>query len=178
VVVREFAPGDQRLVAYAVPVDGHELDVEALRRMCKTKLAPYMVPSTFVVLEEFPTTPNRKLDRKALPAPDGHRPDMERAYTPPQTPLEETLVSIWREALGVDRVGIDDDFFDLGGHSLLAVKMLARVQQDLGVDLYLGSVFDHSTVRELAVAVSERMVGETEADELSELLAEIEASEL
>jgi amino acid adenylation domain-containing protein len=177
-VVREFAPGDQRLVAYVVPVEGHELDVEALRRMCKTKLAPYMVPSTFVQLERFPTTPNRKLDRRALPAPDGIRPDMERSYAPPETPVEETLSTIWRDVLGVDRVGIDDDFFDLGGHSLLAVKMLARVQESFGLELYLGSVFDHSTVRELAATVAERLLAETSGDELAELLAEVDATEL
>jgi amino acid adenylation domain-containing protein len=177
-VVREFAPGDQRLVAYVVPVEERTVDVEALRRLCKTKLAPYMVPSTFVQLEEFPTTPNRKLDRRALPAPDSARPNMSLSYVPPQTPVEETLTSIWREVLGVDRVGVNDSFFDLGGHSLLAVKMLARVQESFGLDLYLGSVFDHSTVRELGAAVTKRLVGETGDDELSELLAEIEASEL
>ncbi len=93
--------------------------------MCKTKLAPYMVPSTFMALERFPTTPNRKLDRRALPMPEGVRPDMAESYVAPETPVEETLASIWRQVLGVDRVGIDDDFFDLGGHSLLAVRMLA-----------------------------------------------------
>ena len=177
-VVREFAPGDQRLVAYVVPVEGRELDIGALRRMCKTKLAPYMVPSSFVALDQFPTTPNRKLDRRALPAPDGARPDMQRSYSPPATLIEQTLVSIWREALGVNRVGIDDDFFDLGGHSLLAVKMLARVQEGFGLDLSLGTVFDHSTIRELAGMLTEQLLGDAGEDELAALLAEAEASEL
>ena len=137
-----------------------------------------MVPSTFVALDAFPTTPNRKLDRRALPAPDGVRPDLARSYVAPETPVEEALASIWREVLGVDRVGIDDDFFDLGGHSLLAVKMLARVQESFGLDLYLGAVFEHSTVRELAVAVTERLLADAGGDELDELLAEAEASEL
>jgi amino acid adenylation domain-containing protein len=176
--VVEHAPGDQRLVAYLVPAEGQTPDIEALRRLCKTRLAPYMVPSAFVVLDAFPTTPNRKLDRRALPAPDGIRPDLERSYVAPETPVEETLASIWQEALGVDRVGIDDDFFDLGGHSLLAVKMLARVQVDFGIDLYLGTVFEHSTVRELAGALTEQLVGDAGDDELAELLAEAEASEL
>jgi non-ribosomal peptide synthetase component F len=176
--VRDFGPGDQRLVAYVVPVEGRELDIDALRRICRTKLAPYMVPSTFVQLDAFPTTPNRKLDRRALPVPDGARPDLNRSYAAPETELEETLASIWREVLGVDRVGIDDDFFDLGGHSLLAVKMLARVQEQLGLDLYLGTVFNHSSVRELAAAVTETLLGATADDELAELLEEAEASEL
>jgi amino acid adenylation domain-containing protein len=177
VVVRDFAPGDQRLVAYVVPVEGRTVDPDVLRRLCKTKLAPYMVPSMFVQLDEFPTTPNRKLDRRALPAPDGARPDTERPYTPPETPVEETLASIWREILGVDRVGIDDDFFDLGGHSLLAVKLLARVQDSLGIDLYLGAMFEHPTIRELAPALTERLLQETGDDELAEMFAEAQTSD-
>ena len=177
-VVHERSPGDQRLVAYVVPADGCSVDVEELRRLCKRRLAPYMVPSTFVQLDAFPTTPNRKLDRNALPVPDSMRPDLQRSYAPPETPVEESLAAIWVEVLGVDRVGIDDDFFELGGHSLLAVKMLSRVQQTLGVDLGLPAVFEHSTVRELASLVAGALVGNTTDDELAELLAEVEASEL
>jgi acyl carrier protein len=137
-----------------------------------------MVPSTFVQLEAFPTTPNRKLDRRALPAPDGVRPDLERSYAPPETPIEESLAAAWSEVLGVDRVGRDDDFFDLGGHSLIAVRMLARVQEQLGVELPLGTVFEYPTVRELAVALTRQLLGEAGDDELAELLAEAEAPEL
>ncbi len=176
--VFEHSPGDQRLVAYVVPADGGSLDVEELRRLCKTRLAPYMVPSAFVQLGEFPTTPNRKLDRRALPAPDGIRPELEQSYVAPETPVEESLAAVWREVLGVDRVGVDDDFFDLGGHSLLAVKMLARVQESLAIELALPTVFEHSTVRELADVVASVMRGEASDDELAALLAEVEASEL
>ncbi len=177
-VVHERSPGDQRLVAYVVPADGGTVDVDELRRLCKTRLAPYMIPSTFVQLDAFPTTPNRKLDRRALPAPDGLRPDLEGSYVAPESPVEQSLAAIWCEVLAVDRVGVDDDFFDLGGHSLLAVKMLARVQQSLGLDLALPAVFEHSTVRELAAEVSGALHGDTSEDELAELLAEVEASEL
>jgi amino acid adenylation domain-containing protein len=176
--VHERAPGDQRLVAYVVPEGDGAVDVEELRRLCKTRLAPYMVPSAFVQLEAFPTTPNRKLDRRALPAPDGIRPDLERSYAPPETPVEESLAGIWSEVLGIDRVGLDDEFFDLGGHSLLAVRMLARVQEKLGVELPLGTVFEYSTVRELAATVSGELLGSAGDDELAALLAEAEASEL
>src|SRR4029077_10162241 len=99
-------------------------------------------------LDRSPTTPTRKLDRRALPAPGSARPDLEDSYVAPETPVEETLAAIWCGVLAVDRVGIDDNFFDLGGHSLLAVKMLARVQETVGLDLHLGIVFEHSTVRE------------------------------
>ena len=176
--VYERSPGDQRLVAYVVPAEGRSVDVDALRGLCKSRLAPYMVPSAFVSLEAFPTTPNRKLDRRALPAPDGLRPELERSYVAPSTPVEESLAAVWREVLGIDRVGVDDDFFDLGGHSLLAVKMLARVQESLAIELALPTVFEHSTVRELGVVVAGVLRGEASDDELAALLAEVEAAEL
>jgi amino acid adenylation domain-containing protein len=176
-IVREDAPGDQRLVAYVVPAAEQPPEHEELRRLLKTKLPPFMVPSAFVTLDSFPVTANGKLNRAALPAPDGARPDLARTYAPPQTPVEATLASVWREVLGVDRVGIDDDFFDLGGHSLLAVKMLARVQEALGLDLYLGRVFEHSTIRALAAVISAELLDREDCDELTALLAEVEASE-
>ena len=176
--VYERSPGRPAAGRVRGAADGRSVDVEELRRLCKTRLAPYMVPSTFVQLDVFPTTPNRKLDRRALPAPDGLRPDLERSYAAPETPVEELVAAIWREVLAVDRVGVDDDFFDLGGHSLLALKMLARVQQGLAVDLPITTVFDHSTVRELAAVVAEALLGEASDEELAELLAGAEASEV
>ncbi|MEA2125487.1 MAG: hypothetical protein QOI80_2269 [Solirubrobacteraceae bacterium] len=176
--VRGDSPGDQRIVAYFVPADGQTVEVEQLRRLCKSRLAPYMVPSLFVELEAFPTTPNGKLDRRALPAPDGARPDLADSYVAPGTPVEEALAELWCEVLGVDRVGIDDDFFDLGGHSLLGVRMFARLQETFGVELHLGTVFEHSTVRELATMVTTQLLGEVDDDELAELLGELEASDL
>ena len=158
-VVHERAPGDQRLVAYVVAQEGHTVDTEELRRLCKTSLAPYMVPSTFVVLDAFPTTPNRKLDRRALPAPDARHRDIERSCVPPRTPVEEALVAIWREVLGAEQIGIDDDFFDLGGHSLLAVRMLALVRDRMKLELPLATVFELATVRELAGAATNRAPG-------------------
>ena len=173
--VREDVPGDQRLVAYVVPAAPGRVEIESLRRLVKAQLPPFMVPSAFVALDALPVNVNGKLDRAALPAPDGSRPSTGRSYTPPQTPLQETLASVWREVLGVERVGIDDDFFELGGHSLLAVKMLARVHETLGLDFYLGRVFEHPTIRVLAQAVGEEMVGAAEEGELAALLAEMES---
>jgi amino acid adenylation domain-containing protein len=176
-IVREDSPGDQRLIAYVVPAAERAVEVERLRRLCKEKLPPFMVPSAFVSLEAFPVTANGKLDRLALPAPDGARSAMRSAYEPPQTPVEQTLVSIWSEVLGVSRIGLDDDFFDLGGHSLLAVKMLARVYESFGLDLRLHAVFEHSKLRELAAAIAAELLGATGEDELSSLLAEIEVAD-
>ena len=176
VVVREDVPGDKRLVAYLVARGDAGPDTDVIRAELRAKLPPYMVPSAFVVLDSFPTTPNGKLDRNALPALDGARPDLERPYLAPETPVQESLAAIWSEVLAIDRIGIDDDFFDLGGHSLLAVRMLARVHDDLGVELPLRDLFDGATVRKLAASTSEVMLGHTGDEELASLLAEVEGA--
>jgi amino acid adenylation domain-containing protein len=173
-IVREDSPGDQRLVAYIVPAAEGAPDVERLRRDCKAKLPPFMVPSAYVTLEAFPTTANGKLDRRALPAPDGSRPTLEREYEAPETPVEETLATIWSAVLGVEQIGRHDDFFDLGGHSLLAVKMISQAQESFDVNLPLHVVFEHSTLQELAAAISVALLDAAGDDELSSLLAEIE----
>ncbi len=170
--VREDVPGDRRLVAYVVPTADHPLEVDELRKLLKTKLPAFMVPSVFVQLGSLPVTPNGKLDRGALPPPEGARPDLRAPYVMPESPVEEALASIWREVLGVDRVGIDDDFFDLGGHSLLAVKMFARLQDTLGLTLPLAQLFDRSTIRQLAEAVTAELLADAGGDELAQMLAE------
>jgi acyl carrier protein len=175
--VREDVPGDRRLIAYIVPANGEPPDIDALRRLLKAKLPPFMVPSTFVVLDALPMTANGKLDRKALPPPEGARPELGHSYAAPETPVEEMLASIWCEVLVLDQVGIDDDFFDLGGHSLLAVKMLTRAQDAFGIELYLGRVFERPTIRELAELVAAELLGDASDSELATLLAEIEAVE-
>ena len=174
-IVREDSPGDQRLIAYVVPAGEQTVELEQLRRLCRAKLPPFMVPSGFVSVDAFPVTANGKLDRRALPAPDGARPAMARSYVAPETPVEQTLASIWSEILGVDRIGLDDDFFDLGGHSLLAVKMLSRVQESFDLSLRLPQVFEHSTIRELAAAIAAELLDAADEDELASLLAEVEA---
>jgi len=175
-IVREDSPGDQRLIAYVVPAAKAAPDIEQLRRECKAKLPPFMVPSAFVTVTAFPTTANGKLDRQALPAPDGSRPSLEREYAAPETPVEETLATIWGEVLGVEQIGLHDDFFDLGGHSLLAVKMVSHVQECFGIDVPLHVVFEHPTMRELAAAIGLALLDGADEDELSSLLEEIEGA--
>jgi amino acid adenylation domain-containing protein len=175
--VREIGPGDRRLVAYLLPRNDVQPDVEQVRRLVKTRLPPFMVPSAFVVLESFPVNANGKLDRAALPAPDGTRSQLLRSYAPPEAPVEHELASIWADVLSLDRVGIDDNFFDLGGHSLLAVRMLSRVRDALGVEIRLATLFERSTVRELADAVTAALFTEAGEDELAKLLDELEAAE-
>ena len=177
-VVREDVPGQPRLVAYIVATaDVQALEVPALRRLLKSKLPPFMIPSTFLVLDSLPVTPNGKLDRGALPAPDGARPDTKREFVAPEGPVQETLASIWRAVLGLQSIGIDDDFFELGGHSMLVVKMLGRLQDALGIEFFVGDVFEHSTIRELADSVTAQMLGDASDEELAGLLAEAEAEQ-
>jgi hypothetical protein len=121
-----------------------------LRDVLKDKLPDYMVPSAFVVLDKLPLTPNGKLDRLALPAPGLARPELDTNFVAPRTPVEEQLVEIWEEVLGLERVGIHDDFFELGGHSLLATRVVSRVRGVSQVELPLRILFKEPTVAGLA----------------------------
>ncbi|MFC7382430.1 non-ribosomal peptide synthetase/MFS transporter [Sphaerisporangium rhizosphaerae] len=141
VIVRE-----DRLVAYLVP-DG--ADVSAVRAELKKTLPDYMVPSGYVGLAALPLSPNGKLDRRALPAPVAGR-DAAVEFAPPVTPTELAIAEIWSELLGVETVGLDDDFFDLGGHSLLAIQVVARLRGRVDGQVGVMDVFKHPTVRELA----------------------------
>jgi amino acid adenylation domain-containing protein len=147
-MVREDAPGVRFLAAY---VAGGEATDDELREHLGAKLPEYMVPSVFVRLEALPHTPNGKVDRRALPAPD--RAAAAQTYVAPSDPVEERLAGIWAEVLGLERVGANDSFFALGGHSLLATRVVSRVQAAFGVKLPLRKLFEAPTLRELARAV-------------------------
>ncbi|HEX9935985.1 MAG TPA: condensation domain-containing protein, partial [Longimicrobium sp.] len=144
---------DRVLVAYAVPREGARIEAEALRAHLKSILPDYMVPAAFMVIAAVPLTANGKVDRRALPEPGLAATDSRRAA--PRTATEEILAQIWAEVLRVESVGVDDDFFALGGHSLLATRLLARVQNALGVVVPLRALFEGPTVAELAVRVEE-----------------------
>ena len=128
VVAREDAPGQKRLVAYVVAEREPAPTAGELRTELKAKLPDYMVPSAFVLLEKLPLTPNGKLDRRALPAPEQSRPELEGGYVAPRTPLEEVIAGIWADVLHLEQVGVEENFFELGGHSLLATQVIARVR--------------------------------------------------
>ncbi len=152
VLVREDAPGDRRLVAYLVPAEGVAVPAAAdLRIALKDRLPEYMVPAAFVTLEALPLTGSGKVDRKALPAPDASAG--VKAYAAPRTPPEELLAGVFAEVLGLERVGVHDDFFDAGGHSLLAMRVSTRVRESLGVDLPVRALFEAPTVAELAAKI-------------------------
>ncbi|OXM65719.1 non-ribosomal peptide synthetase/MFS transporter [Amycolatopsis vastitatis] len=151
VALREDRPGDQRLVAYLV---GATPRPEELKDRLKRILPDYMVPSAYVTLDAFPLTPNGKLDRKALPAPSPSTADA--GGTEPRTDVEKLMAQLWQEVLGLDRVGIDDDFFDLGGHSLLATKVVSRLRRRLpegSPGITVMDVFAEPTIRELAAMI-------------------------
>ncbi|HVZ46147.1 MAG TPA: amino acid adenylation domain-containing protein [Ramlibacter sp.] len=153
VMAREDAPGDKRLVAYVVPREAGRLDDGELRGHARAKLPQYMIPAAFVTLDALPVTPNGKVDRRALPAPEKSRADA--AFMAPRTPAEEAMAAIWSKVLRIDRVSVHDNFFDLGGHSLMALQLAAQVRRDLGVELPLSVLFSRPTLGELASAVSE-----------------------
>ncbi|HEU4454581.1 MAG TPA: condensation domain-containing protein, partial [Longimicrobium sp.] len=144
---------DRVLVAYAVPRGGAGIDAEALRAHLRSILPDYMVPAALVAIAAVPLTANGKVDRRALPEPELGATDSRSAA--PRTPTEEILVQIWAEVLRRESVGVDDDFFALGGHSLLATRLLARVQNTLGVLVPLRALFEGPTVAALAARVEE-----------------------
>ncbi len=150
VLARKDASGDERLVAYVVPHRPPAPAASELLSYLKERLPEYMLPSAFVVLEALPLTSSGKVDRRALPAPD--RPSFrgEAAYMQPRTQTETLLAKIWEDILGLERVGVHDDFLELGGHSLLATRVISRVQAVFGVELPLISLFEEPTLSGLA----------------------------
>jgi len=127
----------------------HQL-ITRLREHLEEKLPDYMIPASFVLLDALPLTANGKVDRRALPAPDETRPEHGSDFVAPSTPIEELLGRLWAELLGIESVGMRDDFFALGGHSLLATRLVSRIRESFGVELPVRSLFETPTVRDLA----------------------------
>jgi acyl carrier protein len=136
------------LVAYFVLGPGQQVTVTELRKYLRHRLPQYMVPQHFVELEGLPLTPNGKVDRRALPMPFSGGA-VEDSYVAPRTEMEACVAAIWQEVLGVERVGVHDNFFDLGGHSLLTLQVAARIEQATGVRLNLW-LFVSSTLEQIA----------------------------
>jgi amino acid adenylation domain-containing protein len=154
VLVREDEPGQERLVAYVVAHRKNASTVSELRSFLKEKLPEYMLPAAFVVLDGLPLTPNGKVDRKALPAPEDIRLELEATHVAPRTELEQNIAAVWQEALHVEKVGIHDSFFDLGGHSLLMVKVHNKLRGAMNKELSIIDMFRYPTVSSLASYLS------------------------
>jgi len=152
---RRDKPGEKQLVAYITSGDGQEPTVGELRRFLEGKLPGYMVPSVFVTLEEMPLTPSGKIDRRALPAPEGKRPELEIAYVSPRSEAERIIAAIWQDVLGVEQVGVHDNFFDLGGHSLLVTQVFSRLKAAFGREFPMVDMFRYTTVVALAQYLGE-----------------------
>jgi acyl carrier protein len=165
VIVREDRPGDQRLVGYLVPSEPgklDKLDQEAVKEQLRGHLPEFMIPAAFVVLAELPLTPNRKIDRKALPAPElgsAHAAPAESAK--PESEIDRQIAEVWEEMLGREGVGVDDNFFDLGGHSLLVVRVHRKLQEVLGRSLALTDLYRFPTIRALSSYLTAGSAGDS-----------------
>ena len=146
VVVQEASTGDKRLVAYVVTRNSRELTSTEVRRFIGKKLPEHMIPALFITLDEMPLTPSGKIDRRALPAPDHRRPELEKGFTAPRNPIEEKLCEIWADLLDLEQVGIHDNFFEMGGHSLLATKITSQIQKTMNLEMPLQVIFEHPTI--------------------------------
>jgi amino acid adenylation domain-containing protein len=149
VMAREDVAGDRRLVAYVVA----DVGPAEIRAALAAELPDYMIPTAFVYLVAIPLTPNGKVNRRALPAPE--YAGAEERYVPPRNPVEEVMAGVWAEVLRLDRAGVTDNFFELGGHSLLATRVVSRIRDALGVELPLRTLFEEPTVAGLAERVEE-----------------------
>jgi thioesterase domain-containing protein len=150
VVVREDGSGQKVLAGYFVPAADDSKVVDAVRRRLKERLPEYMVPTFLVPLPRLPQTPNGKVDRNALPAPDATRSEAPALDAAPRDQLETKLTAIWESVLNVKPIGRNDNFFEIGGHSVLAARMFARMEQEIGKALPLATLFQGPTVAKLA----------------------------
>ncbi|WP_331741237.1 amino acid adenylation domain-containing protein (plasmid) [Streptomyces sp. NBC_00963] len=154
VLLHRTADGEAHLAGYAVPADGTQgVDPVALRDHLAGRLPEYMIPTTYTAIEQIPLTSNGKLDRRALPDPDRGAGRAARR-TAPRTPTEQRLAAVWASTLGLDEVGVEDNFFDLGGHSILAVRMLAEARE-AGVSLAVWMIYQAGSLGEMALLADE-----------------------
>jgi natural product biosynthesis luciferase-like monooxygenase protein len=155
VIAREDIPGDKRLVAYLTEKPDQKISVHDLRNHLKAHLPEFMIPSHFVIMDNFPQTPNKKIDRKALPPPEQILFESQSIYAPPQNDIEHTIARIWQDVLNVSAVSINDNFFDIGGHSLLAVKAHRLITEALNRPISITDLFRFPTIRSLSSFLSQ-----------------------
>ena len=162
VIVREDKPGIQRLTSYLVPDSKDVINVNDLKNYLRKSLPEYMVPADFVTLDELPMTPNGKVDRNSLPAPEITTGETDN-YTPATHPVEEILVNIWKDVLGIEKVGIHDNFFELGGDSIISIQIISRANQ-AGLKISPKQIFQHQTIAGLASVIENKISGSASED--------------
>ncbi len=155
VLAREDQPGQKQLVAYLVADEENKPSPAELRDHLKERLPDYMIPAAYVFLDAMPLTPNGKVDRRRLPAPDMEAAVLRREYVAPRNETEEKLTAIVAQLLNLEKVGVYDNFFELGGHSLLATQFISRVKEEFEVELPLITLFEKPTIEQMALAVQE-----------------------
>lgn len=174
VMAREDQPGEKRLVAYLVLAPGKSVTRRDLQELLRMRLPDYMIPAVFVTLDELPVTANGKVDRAQLPLPSATNMLHDTVFAAPATPIEEQLASIIADLLGLERVGVDQNFFMLGGHSLLGTQIIARVANSFKVDLSLRTLFEASTIRQLSAEIEQLILARIEAMSDEEVLQLLE----
>jgi len=167
VVAAPVIDSRRSLVAYLVPA-GPEFDVAALRNKLRSSLPAVMVPAHYVILDAIPLTPNNKVDFARLPPPDAVR----GSGSAPSTPTQIQLAEIWREILGTEQIGEEDNFFDLGGQSLRAIPVLTEISNRFGIDLSVQDIFERPTLAGLAQRIEDRMLAAVDPEELARLLSQ------
>ncbi len=160
VIAKKDEHGQNYLVAYVVPQSSGELDAGALQRDLSKILVPAMIPAAFVPLERLPLLPTGKVDRRKLPEPDLNVTSSANDFVEPEGLIEEIIAEVWRTVLGLERVGLYDNFFHLGGHSLMIIRVVARLEQAYGIEVPLRALFDAPTIAELAPVVEEILMAE------------------
>src|SRR5262249_33559780 len=171
VVLARDDGADKRLIVYVV--SDAPLELAALRSRLAAELPEHMLPSAFVALATFPLTPNGKLDRAALPAPDAAAV-LTRTFAAPQGPIETVIATLWSDLLGLDRVGRHDHFFELGGHSLMAVQMSMRLREALDIDISLRALFENPVLEQLAQFIVDSPLTTVSPEEIAHIERELD----
>ena len=175
VLARADTSGHQRLIAYVAPVQEPVPTLASMRAAISGRLPDYMMPSAFMVLDTLPYLPNGKIDLKSLPVPDGARPDLSTQLVPPRTPIEARLATIWSDILGVEEVGVHDNFLELGGHSLLATRIVSSVIDAFKVEVPLRAMFDSPTVADMALLITQYQAQDANQEKIEKLLIWLES---
>jgi amino acid adenylation domain-containing protein len=175
VIAREDIPGDKRLVAYLIANEGQQVSGSEIKTFLSQQLPESLIPSVVVMMDALPLTIGGKVDRRALPAPERSATPREESYVAPRNPIEQELAQIWAELLRLERVGVEDNFFEIGGHSLLATQIASRVRQSFHVELPLRELFSSPTIAALARLVTAQQIERENSDELTALLNDLES---